>query len=71
MSTRRDLLKTLGFGAVAAAMGPAECTAEAAKGKLPTIRLGKLEVSRLIFGSNPFFGFNCRNPQASGEEMRA
>jgi hypothetical protein len=72
MSTRRDFLKTVGLGAVVAAMRPAECTAltETTKGELPTINLGKLEVSRLILGSNPFFGFEHGNPQASGDEMR-
>lgn len=71
-STRRGFLKTVGLGAVVAAMRPAECTAgtEKIKGELPNIRLGKLEVSRLILGSNPFFGFDHGNPQASGGQMR-
>ncbi|MGA2034926.1 MAG: hypothetical protein ABSG68_21975 [Thermoguttaceae bacterium] len=33
--------------------------------------MGKLEVSRLILGSNPFFGFSHGNPHASDAEMRA
>jgi len=72
MSTRRDFLKTVGLGAVVAAMRPADCTAgtEKLKGELPNIRLGKLGVSRLILGSNPFFGFDHGNPQASSDEMR-
>ncbi|NQT82791.1 twin-arginine translocation signal domain-containing protein [bacterium] len=72
MSTRRDFLKNLSLGAVVAAMWPAKCTAgtENIKGELPTISLGKLEVSRLILGSNPFFGFDHGNPQASGDKMR-
>lgn len=37
--------------------------------KLPTIRLGKLEVSRLILGSNPFFGF-AHQPGDLGRQMR-
>ncbi len=39
-------------------------------GTLPKIRLGTLEVSRLILGSNPFFGFDHGNPQASAAEMK-
>jgi hypothetical protein len=72
MSTRRDFLRTVGLGAVVAAMRPAGSTAltETTRSQLPTIRLGNLEVSRLILGSNPFFGFDHGNPQASGDEMR-
>jgi len=39
-------------------------------GQLPTIKLGSLEVFRLILGSNLFFGFAHDNPQASAEEMK-
>jgi hypothetical protein len=38
---------------------------------MPTITLGTLEVSRLILGSNPFFGFAHDNPHASPAEMKA
>jgi len=38
--------------------------------QLPKIKLGTLEVSRLILGSNPFFGFAHGNPQATPEEMK-
>jgi hypothetical protein len=40
---------------------------------MPTIRLGGFEVSRLILGSNPFWGFwhgNPRNPQSYTQEGR-
>ena len=37
---------------------------------LPTIRLGSLEVSRLILGSNPFFGFSHQT-DALTKEMNA
>lgn len=40
-------------------------------GQLPQIKLGALEVSRLILGSNPFWGFAHRNPQATDVEMKA
>lgn len=36
---------------------------------LPTIRLGTLEVSRLILGSNPFWGYSHKSAQLD-EEMR-
>lgn len=58
--TRRDFLKeTALLGAAAAALratGDA-AAAEIKPGELPKIKLGDLEVSRLILGSNPFFGF--------------
>ena len=58
--------------AVLAAMGMVDAVggSEKAKVNLPQIKLGELKVSRLILGSNPFFGFNHGNPQASGDEMR-
>src|SRR5512137_2707722 len=67
---RREFLKTgaaLGLGGVTAkwplrpaAAGPAA---------LPTVRLGTLEVSRLILGSNPFWGYSHKSA-ALDEEMR-
>jgi len=36
---------------------------------LPTVLLGTLEVSRLILGSNPFWGYSHKSPQLD-EEMR-
>ena len=60
------------ISAAAAAMraaGGAE--GAAAGGKLPTIRLGKLAVSRLILGSNPFFGFAHRGGAKLAEKMKA
>ena len=75
--TRREFLKESALVGAAAAAAPAlgrgafgaEAAAEA-PAKMPMIKLGKLEVSRLILGSNPFFGFSHGNPQASGGEMR-
>lgn len=70
--TRRQFLKqSVLFGAAVtidpldAPAGPLEPQAT-----LPTIKLGQLEVSRLILGSNPFFGFAHDNPQASSEQMK-
>ena len=47
---------TAAIGAAAVAGRAGAAAAKKAK-TLPAIRLGKLEVSRLILGSNPFFGF--------------
>jgi hypothetical protein len=50
----------------AAATGPATA---AAPNVLPTIHLGTLEVSRLLLGSNPFFGFSHK-PDDTGKRMK-
>ena len=77
---RRDFLMT---GAALAAAGlagpgkplegagvfPGTALKAAAAGALPTIRLGTLEVSRLILGSNPFWGYSHKSAQLD-EEMR-
>jgi hypothetical protein len=59
LSRRGFLRETAMLGAAAAAMRAAEGAtgAETSPGELPKIRLGSLEVSRLILGSNPFFGY--------------
>ena len=70
--TRRELLKdTAMIGAAVSAMRAVDTAgaAEAVKGKLPTIKLGTLEVSRLLLGSNPFFGF-AHKPGDVGRQMR-
>ena len=72
--TRRRFMKdTAMLGAAAAAMKAADEAGAAAKapGKLPTIELGKLKVSRLILGSNPFFGFAHRGGSKLAEKMKA
>jgi len=70
---RRDFLKAGLAGAVAAAAFGASVRAggaeEAAK-PLPTIKLGSLEVSRFLLGSNPFWGYSHKSPQLD-EEMKA
>jgi len=72
---RRDFLKA-GAAVIGSAAGVA-LAAEAAPGAeaqvaadaLPTIRLGTLEVSRLILGSNPFWGYSHKSAQLD-QEMR-
>jgi len=70
--TRREFLKdTAAVTSAIAALRAAEgLAADSTPGELPKIKLGELEVSRLILGSNPFFGFDHGNPQASADEMR-
>ena len=69
-TTRRRFLNQAAAGAAAAALSTADAAPAATPQPMPTIRLGKLEVSRLILGSNPFFGFDHGNPQANGDAMR-
>jgi len=71
--SRREFLRGLVvIGATAAAVRSADkaLAATLPPNQLPTIKLGTLEVSRLILGSNPFFGFTHDNPQATPEEMK-
>jgi hypothetical protein len=59
-------------GLVAAEGAAAQDSGEAKSGaaaKMPRIRLGDLEVSRLILGSNPFFGF-AHKPGDVGQKMK-
>ena len=72
--SRRDWLKEVSLlGAAAAALRSSSqlLAGGLPPGQLPKIKLGKLEVSRLILGSNPFFGWAHGNPQGSDIEMRA
>lgn len=72
-ATRRQFLtETVAIAATAATAGAVNNAraASGAAGAMPTIRLGKLQVSRVFLGSNPFFGFAHGNPQAGGKEMR-
>ena len=59
LSRRRFLKDTALLAGAIAAMQSADGLAAqtATPPPLPTIRLGKVEVSRLILGSNPFFGY--------------
>ena len=71
---RREFLRT---GAVLAAGGAGvvrrsldgAALRPGAPAGLPTVRLGTLEVSRLILGSNPFWGYSHKSAQLD-EEMR-
>ncbi|HUT01694.1 MAG TPA: hypothetical protein VM031_04520 [Phycisphaerae bacterium] len=67
VTRRRFLRDTALLGAAAAALRAAD-GAEAKGAKLPTIRIGTVEVSRLILGSNPFWG-NAHRPGKIGREM--
>lgn len=73
-STRRQFIHDTSLLALAAAAsraaGAPEADKKKAEGDMPTIQLGTLKVSRVILGSNPFFGFSHGNPQASGAEMK-
>ena len=71
---RRDFLKA---GTALAVSGAAAAQKSLSGGTerapqppgLPTVRLGALEVSRLILGSNPFWGYSHKSAQLD-EEMR-
>ncbi|MCX6997309.1 MAG: twin-arginine translocation signal domain-containing protein [Kiritimatiellaeota bacterium] len=67
---RREFLKRAGMlGAAVASGGLAGAVHGGERaGALPTIRLGDLEVSRLLLGSNPFFGF-AHKPGDIGRRM--
>jgi hypothetical protein len=71
---RRDFLKTGAALAVGGLTGAAKPVSGAANyapesANLPPIRLGTLEVSRLILGSNPFWGYSHKSAQLD-EEMK-
>lgn len=77
--TRREFLKGTALVGAAAAAGcvtaldGVEAVADATpaqRPKLPLIRLGDVEVSRLILGSNPFFGFAHRGGTDIGRQMK-
>jgi hypothetical protein len=58
-----------GMAAAALAAGGQVRAADGAALSLPKIKLGRLEVSRLILGSNPFWGYSHTSP-AADEQMR-
>lgn len=74
---RREFLKTGAAAAVAGAAGAAvgakglaAASRQVGPDILPSIKLGTLEVSRLILGSNPFWGYSHKSAQLDAE-MRA
>jgi hypothetical protein len=59
-NSRRDFLQMAAtLGALATA--PAESAAQPAAPLLPTVRFGKFEITRMIIGSNPFYGYSHFN----------
>lgn len=71
---RRDFLRSgvvlaAGAGTARGPRRPGQTGAAAGPTTLPTVRLGTLEVSRLILGSNPFWGYSHKSA-ALDEEMR-
>src|SRR5438874_1002059 len=58
---RRDFLQQVSGLAAGAAGLTATATAADAQPLLPTIRLGKHEVTRLIIGGNPVYGYSHFN----------
>jgi len=71
---RRDFLRTgaafaFGISAGSPGLAPVAALRRAQAPALPTDRLGTLEVSRLILGSNPFWGYSHKSAQLD-EEMK-
>jgi hypothetical protein len=71
---RREFLKTgaamaVGSAAGAARVFPGTPAQAATADVLPGVRLGTLEVSRLILGSNPFWGYSHKSAELD-KEMR-
>jgi len=62
MNNRREFLKSSAGLAAAMAAGPfAGRAQEAATAGLPKVRFGQYEVSRLVVGCNPFYGYSHFN----------
>ena len=68
-ATRRQFIKNATVAGAAALASAEGAMAGKDTQPLPTIKLGKLEVSRLILGSNPFFGF-AHKPGDVGKQMK-
>ncbi len=71
---RREFLRTGAAAAIGSAAGAALANRAQARPAiqampdvLPTIKLGTLEVSRLILGSNPFWGYSHKSAQLDAE----
>jgi len=72
---RRDFLRTGTALAIGTLAGPSDIASgaiprAAEAPALPVIRLGTLEVSRLILGSNPFWGYSHKSAQLDDEMRR-
>lgn len=69
---RRDFIKQISLTLMGLAATGAKQRANAEERKsptMPTIQLGKVKVSRLILGSNPFYGFSHQTDALSKEMM--
>ena len=62
MNNRRDFLKTSASLAAALASRPLSGAQESAAASFPKVRFGKHEISRLVIGSNQFYGYSHFNP---------
>src|SRR6516165_7363802 len=71
-SSRREFLQqTAGLAAGAAALAsPGPAAAGSSANTLPTVKLGKHAVTRLIIGGNPIYGYSHFN-KLLGEHQRA
>lgn len=69
ISRREFLADTAALAAAAAAMRGSAGFSGEAKPELPRIKLGDVEVSRLILGSNPFWGY-AHQPGDLGTQMK-
>ncbi len=58
---RRDFLQAAGLAAGAAVLASTAQAAQPAAQTLPTVRLGKHEITRLIIGGNPIYGYSHFN----------
>jgi hypothetical protein len=61
MSSRRDFLKTSSTLAAALAAGPLADAQPPEAATLPTVAFGKHQITRLIIGSNQFYGYSHFN----------
>ncbi|HTX38680.1 MAG TPA: hypothetical protein VME43_26825 [Bryobacteraceae bacterium] len=67
MNTRRQFFQI--SAGLAAGVGSQAALADASSAALPAVRLGKYEISRLILGSNPFYGYS-HSSRALDQHMR-
>jgi hypothetical protein len=62
MSSRRNFLKTSAGLAASLAAGPLAAAQMTPAASLPKVRFGDVEISRMVMGSNQFYGFSHFNP---------
>jgi hypothetical protein len=61
MSSRRNFLKSSAGLAATLAVGPLSGSQSAPAGSLPKVRFGEVEISRMVMGSNQFYGYSHFN----------